>query len=137
MSFPEFCLRGIRVKNWVLDDQKVAPMAFEPIVKNPTIRDDGLLETSISWEDNEEVLDFCFTNFKNNFEFGAVRLSTIKLDFIISGADKGHLLYERRPVDDNNHHGNILFYEGIPTRSRRLIESSLSFFSSKVIPNNK
>lgn len=136
MSFPEFCFRGIRTENWVLEDKKVSPMAFEPIYKNPIEREDGFIETSIAWEDDESVLGFCFKNLKNNFAFGAVKLSKTNLDIIISKAEIGQIMYERRPLPENQYHGNILFTKELPTRSRRLIESSLSFFSSKVLSNH-
>ena len=135
MSFPDHCLRGIRIKDWILPDGKVAGLAFEPDKRTENNRQDGFIETSIAWEDDNEVIVFCFERCKNNFLHGTVRLPKKEIDHVISLRDIGRFSYERKPLPENKYHGNLLYGSEMPTRSRRLIESALSLFSSKVIPN--
>jgi len=112
-------------------------MAFEADEKNPGNRQDGFIETSIAWEDDEIVIDFCFANCKDNFIHGAVKLPTKEIDHIKSKDDIGRFSYERDAKPENGYHGNLLFESKIDKRSRRLIESSLALFSSKVILNTR
>jgi hypothetical protein len=109
MIFPENCLRGVRKKEWITDDYRVSPLAFEADSRTKNEREDGLMETSISWEDSTDVLLFCFENIEDVFIHGAVRLATKHIDYIKKHSDCGRFSYERRRRPDNEYHGNILF----------------------------
>ena len=132
--YPENCLRGIRKQDWIFPSGKVSALTFEPDKRTLNGRTDGLIETSISWEDNDQVLEFCFENCKDNFGFGAVRLSVKHIETLISNNDIGKFSYERNTKNTHKYHGNLLFAADIQIKERRLLENSLSFFASKVIP---
>jgi len=135
MDLPEFCLRGIRRQDWILPDEKVSAEAFEPDKNQP--REDGLIEASINWEDDETVLYFCFDKCKDTFVYGAVRLAKNLMDHLIANNDVGRFSYERKEIKNNEHHGNLLFDSSTQQRSRRLLQGALALYSSRAIHDER
>lgn len=130
MDLPENCIRGIRKSSWVSDDGKVSGLAFEPDFRTGNEREDQGLETSINWEDHSDALNLTL----KEYEHGAVRLQTQKIDYInkIHGALNA-LKLERDPLPKNPYHGNLVFYGKLRKIEIKQIASSLALGASDVI----
>lgn len=123
--YPEYLLRGLRKQDF-LKDGKISTDAFVPDKRTASDRTDGLLETSVDWEDDGEALQNMMAR-RQTAEFGVARLARASVDRV-AGSDSmapGDLSYERRPVDGNPRHGNLLFRALAPYR-RRMMASALA-----------
>lgn len=128
-NYPDALLRGIRDSKLIVEDQ-VSTMVFYPNEKTKELRDDGYMETSINWEDDENALNFTIKLFPN----GAVRLPKVELEHINRyPTSRDDLLYERSPQENNSYHGNILFRGDLPKSILRLRSASLASAASFVI----
>ena len=123
-NYPDFCFRGIRKQGWITLEKRICGSAFAPDKR--TTNQDGFQETSINWEDNQDVLDFCLKEFKDAFAFGAIKLPKKEIDSIIEHEPPNWLSYERKQTPDNPFHGNILFNQEISTQYKRAIQGSLA-----------
>jgi len=125
-GYPESLLRGIRKAKWV-DDGVILADAFEPDER--TDRKDGLLETSINWEDDEGALEQLLRQpaFREN---GAARVRTAHVRYVArSAAGQRRLDFERRPdpeQPDNEYHGNLLFVAMASKQIRRHLAAALA-----------
>ncbi len=124
-EYPNFCLRGLRAPDHRTEDGEISASAYYPDPDTVQNRQDGRCETSIDWEDEDEVLP----NLLQRFRYGVARLPRKHIDEVNQYAQvKGGLSYERFPIVDNPHHGNILFPASIAQKSeskRRLIWATL------------
>ncbi len=142
-DFPAFCLRGLRTKDYVVQDALgitlgISGMAFEPDVNTEALRADGKIETSINWEDDDYALDFTLRD-SRNATFGVARLQKSKIDeanFLPNPPTippGQRVFYERAPEDKNDYHGNIIYFAKIHKTFRRLISGVLAS-NSELIP---
>jgi hypothetical protein len=136
-EYPEFCIRGIRKLKEINQDDTVALNVYLPYTKTSETRTDNGSETSINWEDKEEVLNFTlnFRDEKNQLVFanGAVKLAKDEIDHINTlPSTQDTLLYERDELDENPYHGNIVFRAELSNPKRNMIASILAAASSKV-----
>jgi hypothetical protein len=136
MDFPASCLRGIRKQNQITPEGGVSAEVFYPDRRTAENRKDGGAEISINWEDEETVLVFTL-EFKvggqYQFPHGAVRLALSEIDRINRlPSSTGALTYERTPLPDNPHHGNIVFRAGLSKPMERMVAATLALAASTV-----
>jgi hypothetical protein len=137
-KFPENCIRGIDKNDYINpSDNTVRLNLYLPDSRTVKTRSDSCAETSINWEDDVDVVDFTLKYRENNkllFPHGAVRLPKDEIDRINANpATQNSLAYERRPVDGNSYHGNILFLPGLSQTKQNMLASVLAAYSSKVL----
>jgi hypothetical protein len=100
--------------------------AYVPDKQTGTARADGMRETSISWEDNPQVLDRISSD-DLNARFGVARLSRVDIEYVARRARLLRCLeMERQPMGDNPHHGNILFDGQLANPIQRMLAENLA-----------
>jgi len=129
-DFPEFCIRGIRSPKHISPEGEIHGDAFLPDDRTAHTRDDNGKETSINWEDDDSALEFSL----NIFQFGVVRVARTELDRINSvPRAKNDISYERKRVNGNDYHGNIVFHSHLPMIRIRTIAATLAHSCSSPI----
>lgn len=142
-NFPENFLRGVVVvKHIIPETGGVTFDLFMPDTRTATQRDDGGEEVSINWEDNENVIEFTLNcrNDNGNFLFpnGVVQLKREEIHRINKSPTLNHpLSYERRELDNNPYHGNIIFRQGLSERVKKMIATALAVSASTVFTKTK
>jgi hypothetical protein len=139
LLYPDNCIKGIPNENFITNDGFVGSDLFYP-PSDSQPNEEGWLESSINWEDEPSVVDFTLDARKEDnsrrYKSGAIRLARYEIDRIILALPSSDLLdYERNPIPDNPHHGNILFGE-MENRTRRMIAGGLALHSSIIDLNN-
>lgn len=135
MSYPKNCIKGIPNDDfWNKEDGIVYSHLFH---FKPT-RDDGGVEQSVNWEDDESVIDFTLNQKKENgdlqFRAGAAVVPRFEIDRLIERPTiRGLLSYERKPLDDNPYHGNLLLQANVSTPVMRMIAAGLALAVSGII----
>ncbi|MHC1787386.1 MAG: hypothetical protein AB9880_10035 [Christensenellales bacterium] len=95
------------------------------------IRSDGYKELSINWNDNDDALQSMLDQKKEDdrlkFPAGAARLDLANVKLTLSSYinDKS-LSYERRIVDGNPYHGNLLISGKLDKRIRSMVSNGLA-----------
>ena len=88
----------------------------------------GYDETSINWCDDDNVQEFSLQQKKDTgeplFGYGVAVLDTDALNTCIKQF-KNYLGHERRALDGNPYHGNILLIHGVKPQIKRLILNQL------------
>jgi hypothetical protein len=133
-EYPATCLRGLRKADWI-EDNIIQTPAFLPDKRSSETREDGGQETSINWEDDTGVVLFTLSN-EATARHGAARIS---LEGIRATSDqtapvKNPLLWERKPISGNDHHGNIVFKAEVNKRLTVMLAASLATKSTFVPP---
>lgn len=106
--------------------------AFEPDPK--TVRADNGHETSVNWEDNEDVLRLTLLQ-KSTAAHGAARFAVDAVDAVAALPNvRGRVFAERREVDGNPHHGNLVFDGQLPATTRKAIAQWLALASELIPP---
>lgn len=106
-------------------------------------RQDGFLEASINWEDEEDVIKNTLSqqdpNKEQKFRFGVAVLSRGKIDWFRENTVPGQLVsYERRIIKgENPHHGNLLMKANAGKIYRGLIASHLAAISFYIPQSNQ
>jgi hypothetical protein len=136
-DFPEHCIRGVGKEKYIYDDDTVSAGLFIPDKRTASTRGDGGFETSINWEDNNDVLVFTLEYRDENnhlaFPHGAVRVPRQEIDHVNElESTRDTLTYERGPLPDNPYHGNIVFRGSLPNPRLTMIANILAAASSKV-----
>ena len=111
VSYPDNFLRGISDKTLIAPDGvnvSAAVFRFDRSKIN-----NGCLEHSICWEDDDGVVDLMLRQKKEDgaiqFKAGIVRVPRSCVHYINKLPQiKGLLSYERKELDDNPYHGNLL-----------------------------
>jgi hypothetical protein len=130
MDYPIELIRGIP-NNTYLENGYPNTRLFNECDVNPG-REDDYYETSINWKDEDQALMLIFDRKRDNgeyqFKVGGAILSTFELDRLCKKPQiKGLLSYERRIVEGNIYHGNILFKKETPKSMRNMIASAIAF----------
>jgi len=138
LNFPDFCIRGIRKNDQCFPDQNTVSFTlYMPDTRTREVRDDNGFETSINWEDNNDVIRFTLEYRANGqiaYAHGAVKLNKAHIDYINQLPSSANTLsYERSPLEDNPHHGNIVFNGGLSKARQRMIAGTLANGSSLII----
>jgi hypothetical protein len=134
INFPDTCLRGLRKPEW-LDENIIQTPAFVPDHRTAQTRVDGGQETSINWEDDEQVEKFTLSN--DNGKYGAARISTVLIQSTSDEAKmvKNPLFYERKRLDGNDYHGNIVFKARLKNHTVKMLAAALALKSEFVPPH--
>ncbi len=137
-TFPESLYRGLRKSEWLIDGphgkKKPSQLAFEPDPKTAAQRTNGRAETSINWADDENALHL--TRSHQNSQHGVAELQTLKLRELEANKDiQGILSHERRVIENNPYHGNLLFSMTVTPKYRSMVANALALYSSVIIPS--
>lgn len=136
MDYPLTCIRGIPNQSFMEDDFPNAEL-FKKFDENPE-RTDDYNEISINWEDDEGALKLIMEQKKKDsdqyqFKIGGAIVSRTELDRLCKKPQvKGWLSYERREVEGNKYHGNILLKKNVTKAMRNLIASNLALCVERV-----
>jgi hypothetical protein len=131
MEYPNELIRGILNKEYLDDEGKPKTKLFLDDFNKRTQREDGFIETSINWKDDELALDMILKQKKTTgeiqFKAGAVILIRSEIDHI-SRRLNGALSYERikdPEYPENTYHGNLLLKNGTSKKARSMIAASI------------
>lgn len=133
-NFSEYFWRGIPNKDFVSDGHVLA-LAFQFEEAN---REDNYKELSINWADDDNALKKLLEQQKDNgklqFAGGVTRLSlsSVKM-FFRSFIDSKQFSYERKPIDDNDYHGNLLVSSDLNKQLRSQISHGLALVAGTYI----
>lgn len=136
MTFPDSCLRGIPNTSYLVEDGSVGAHLFH--FEDKSTRDDEWIEQSISWEDDSAALALTLNQKKENgelqFKAGAVRIPRDELDRLSRQPTvTGFISYERRPLENNPYHGNLLLRSGVPKPTMKKIAAGIALAVSEII----
>lgn len=132
-TYPEDFFRGITSKDFVKDGV-VSPEAF--LFDNNESRKDGYSEASINWNDDSEALTLLLNQKKKDgsfqFKGGAVKISVPNMKMYLDDyLQNGYFKYERRRIEGNIYHGNLLTKSDITKPYRSAISAALSLLANK------
>ena len=131
-NYPNNLLRGISSLEFISKNNIVLAGAFQ-FSKN--VRDDLFRELSIIWMDNEaKAFEIAFNQRKsdNKIQFcgGVAILELDQIKHLLKKfIDSKQFCYERRPLDNNEYHGNLLLSNQIEKQEEKLICNGLALIS--------
>ena len=134
MVYPDSFFRGISNKEDVDQDGILSAAVFLfTDKKNAPLREDDYKEESISWKDDDAVLDLVLNQKKESgeiqFKVGVVEVQRNEVDRLKKMSHiKDYLSYERN-VDEpaiNPYHGNLLLKKHTPSRLVKHIASMIA-----------
>jgi len=128
MKYPENCIKGIPNSSYLSEDSLVLSHLFHFKIQDS--REDGWIENSVNWEDDENAIDFTLGKRKNGdfqFKAGVAIVQRSELDRLKDKPSiKGLLDYERARLPDNNYHGNILIRKETKTATMKKIAAGIA-----------
>ncbi len=135
MDYSDELIRGVP-NDAFLEDGLPKSELFKNFDENSE-REDDYLELSINWYDNENALQLVHTQKKANgeiqFKSGGAVISRKDLDDLCKKPlVKGKLTYERRIVEGNEYHGNLLLQNDVNKTKRNIIASGLALCVNRV-----
>ena len=131
MAYPDTLLRGLITPGSVTSERYVTAEAFQfqDFRKNSS---DNYNEQSINWEDSDEAVDVLLRQKKEGsedpqFKIGFARMSFSRIKDVLKPhiSDKTYS-FERKPVDGNPYHGNLLADAKLPRQIVKNIQHSLA-----------
>jgi len=137
IAYPDEFFRGI--PNNTYKDGILMQDSF----KLDPVREDGYCEISITWNDEPEALNVIMSQISERtrdyqFKDGIAEISRRELDQRMKPQIiQGNLTYERRPVEGNKYHGNLLVKGGLDKAMRTLILAQLALLANGCIHPNK
>ena len=145
MDYPNEFIRGV-----LNDDDMIGEYPDASLFKKFDIvdgRDDGYSELSINWNDCEEALLHILEQRKENgslqYSSGAAIFSRIELDRLCkkNTLARNNLSYERREVEGNIYHGNLLLRKELTEKKERkkrdMIAAVIAMYCFKRMENIK
>ena len=121
----------MRKRDWVHEDGLIATDAFVPDPKTSSNRQDG----GLNWEDDSHAEAFTFRD-QQNAGHGAARLE--RSDAEHAGRGPGargiRMFCERRILEANPYHGNLVFVTGLPKHVCRQVAAALAMKAVHVPP---
>lgn len=134
VTYPDSFYRGITSKSHFVDGY-LTQDAF--LFTKNTERDDGYKEASINWKDDDGALSI-LANQKNesdgtyHFDGGVaeIQVSSMKIA-LATQIIKGDFSYERKSVEGNKYHGNLLVKENLPKAVLTMIRYNLASLGSQ------
>jgi hypothetical protein len=130
----------MKTPKWVFDDNEISFEAFMPYVSGKSWKEDRALvdlETSINWEDTNEVLQRTLGH--QNGRFGAGRVRRDHVQGVGRFQHSAGCRLERKldpDEPDNPHHGNILFSKGMSKGVVRAVANAIALDAKFVPPNS-
>lgn len=128
---PECFLRGFTNKECFTKEQNIAIGAFQ-FGDHTDKRIDNYHEASINWEDDEGAVKILLEQKKEDtddlkFKYGYARLplNLVKMT-LKSLMTKDYLDFERKPLENNPYHGNILIPGNINKQEKSMIQNNLA-----------
>lgn len=109
----------------------VAPAAFQ-FGNHTDERDDNYHEASVNWEDDEGALKTLLEQKKDGtedvmFKFGYARLPLNLVRMTLKSLiDRDYLAFERKPLEQNPYHGNILIPGDLKKPEKTMIQNNLA-----------
>lgn len=136
MSYPDNCIRGIPNKSFLIEDGSIGSHLFH--FKPEDGREDGWIEQSINWEDDDLAIEFTLNQTKENgerqFKAGVAKIPRDEIDRLSRlPTVNGILSYERRAVENNQYHGNLLLKTNVPKPTMRKIAAGIALAVSEII----
>ena len=136
MDYPEELIRGIPNKDDMAEDYPDSSL-FKRFDVPEEKRDDEYSELSVNWYDDEGALKHILSQKKDSgelqFKAGAAILIRSEIDALCKRpAVKNQLTYERKGIDGNNYHGNLLLKNSATRKERNLIASGIALCVSRV-----
>lgn len=140
MSFPDNCIRGIPNEGFLLDERRVGAHLF--YFDRKYARDDGWVEHSINWEDTDSVIKFTLNQRKENgtiqFKAGVVIIPRCELDKLKRRPAVGGVFsYERKRLEDNPNHGNLLLRDNVSKPIKKMIAAGLALAVDRILLQNQ
>ena len=134
MEFPENCIRGIPNRDFLTPGRLVATHLF---YFSDDARDDGWIEQSINWQDDDQAIEFTLRQRKEDgqlqFRAGVAIVPRVELDRIRERSIHGSALsYERRALPDNPYHGNMLLRYDTDKAVMRQIAATLALYAQHI-----
>ncbi len=132
-KFPDSLYRGF-TQPTIQSDGSLGGNAFE--FKEFDNR--GIEECSINWDDDEGSLLLIASQAKDDgrrqFRFGACRIPRSEIDHMrgLTTAMAFDFSYERRPVEGNHYHGNLLCKTGLSTASKKALCGMLAMLNDRI-----
>jgi hypothetical protein len=139
MSFPNNLIRGIPNADFLVDDGKT--VGTHLFYFNKDARDDGWIEQSVNWEDDDYAVEFTLGQLKADgeiqFKAGAARIPREEIDRLRSRpVISGGLSYERQYLVGNPYHGNLLLRHNISKPTMKMIAASIALAVETVFFQN-
>ena len=136
MDYPDNFLRGVSDNNLVSSDG-ISAAAFQFDDKG----NQEWLEQSINWEDDDGSIVNLFKQKKDDgsiqFKVGALRVPRQCMNYInMLPNTKDVLSCERKILDDNQYHGNLLLKRTTQKRIKRNVEATIALHVSDFIPQD-
>ena len=132
MGFPDSLYRGF-TQDVIQSDGTLGANAFD----FREFDNRGVEECSINWADDERSLLLIALQEKDGrkqFKFGACRIQRDEIDHMrgLAAAMASGFDFERRPVEGNPYHGNLLCKTGLSNASKRRLCGMLAMLYDEV-----
>lgn len=132
MSYPDELIRGIPGKQYITKEGRTSYTLFSSGFSKNEERADDYDELSINWHDDDGAISDICTRVNPRtgtvqFETGYVVLSRAEIDRLRRIA-KANLSYERRTLESNCYHGNILMDKNTSNDTKKMIYASLALY---------
>jgi hypothetical protein len=138
MEFPDHCIRGIPNSACLVEGRPIAYLTLFEFHRHSS-KEQGWKEESINWMDDEDAIDFTLrqTNADGELQFkvGVAILPHIELNKL-KKRHTGFFDYERRPIEGNTYHGNLLLSDSIRKERKTLIRARLANMSEVVLQSD-
>lgn len=141
-KYPSDFFRGIPTKDYVYVSPDIGNMKAvkSDAFQFDVLRDDGYREMSINWNDDSNSIKLLFDqkrdNGKYHFQAGAVKIDLASVKQLFKQfIDSKEFAYERKKLDDNPYHGNLLAKDTAPKETRKKLMYGLSLIAESVIDN--
>jgi hypothetical protein len=112
-EYPDSLLKGIPSNTFIIG-KSVSWLLFQPPTGDIV---NGWKESSINWEDDDGAVEQLLSASKDgglHFKGGIARILRSRIDGIIEQFQAhGRFSYERKPLNENIYHGNLLFAHDI------------------------
>ena len=130
VGYPDSFFRGIASPKFILNNHILSD-AFQ---FDEADREDNLKELSINWNDCEEALELALNQRKSNgnlqFVGGVVKLDLAMVKIVFHPyIEEGTFSYERRIIDGNPYHGNLLISGTLNKQQRSAISGTLGLLA--------
>lgn len=136
MSYPDNCVRGIPNDTFINSDGTIGAHLFYFDKLSDAVPEKK--EVSINWEDNDSVVAFTLAQRQDDgtfhFKFGVAVLPREAIESLsILPTIKGLLSYERRKLNGNPFHGNILLDIKASKKTMKQIAAALALHCYKPV----
>lgn len=137
MCFPNNFIKGITDSQCIIEDGSIASHLFN--FKDNADRDDGNLEQSINWEDDNDAISFTLNQKKDDgsiqFKAGVAIVPLEEIEQLNQKHTVNIVVsYERDILDNNPYHGNLLIPQSVPKPTRRKFAAWIALGVSNIIP---